>query len=94
MNSTNKSNLEFNRINTIHYSDTDLNYLQFLIELLKDERIVILGEPSHRDGKVFTAKSELIKYFYKKLNFDVLVFDCGFIMCNNKCKILTTDEVL
>ena len=83
------------KINTIHPSDTDYNDLKFLKDILKDERFVILGEPTHGDGKVFKAKSRLIKYLHEELKFDVLVFESGFYDVQSQMQnATTTNEVL
>jgi erythromycin esterase-like protein len=52
--------------------------LEFLRDELKDKRIVMLGEPSHQEGNVFSAKIRLIKFLHEKMGFNVIAFESGF----------------
>ena len=56
---------------------TDLSDLNFLKEVLKDKRIVLLGEQTHGDGATFEAKVRLIKFLHQQLGFEVLAFESG-----------------
>ena len=51
--------------------------LIFLKEVLKDKRIVLLGEQSHGDGATFEAKVRLIKFLHQELGFTILSFESG-----------------
>ena len=60
----------------IALSDT-LNYndLEFLDDLLKDKRIVFLGESGHGVAEYTLLKSRVIRYLHEKLDFNVLAFE-------------------
>ncbi len=65
-------------IQSIDFSDENYSDLDFLKEVLKDNRVLILGEPSHGDGSVFSAKNRIIKFLHREMDYDVLVFESGF----------------
>ena len=52
------------------------NY-DFLAPILKDKKIVLLGEQSHGDGATFDEKVNLIKHLHEKLGFNTIVFESG-----------------
>ena len=60
-------------------SDTtdDFTDLSFLTEVLKDKRIVLLGEQSHGDGATMEAKVRLVRFLHSQLGFDMLSFESG-----------------
>lgn len=64
-------------IKTINSSNDDFKDLQFLKEVLKDNRIVLLGEQSHREGATFEAKVRLIKFLHQELNYEIVSFESG-----------------
>lgn len=51
--------------------------LAFLKPLLKDKKIVLLGESSHGIGDYYTLKSRLVKYLHKELGFEVFAIESG-----------------
>jgi len=55
----------------------DSTEFSFLKVLLKDKRIVLLGEQSHGDGATFAAKVRLVKFLHSELGFDMLSFESG-----------------
>lgn len=60
----------------IALSDTvNFNDLQFLEKILKDKRIVFLGESGHGVAEYTILKSRIIKYLHEELDFDVLTFE-------------------
>jgi erythromycin esterase len=64
--------------NTIELSLTDnINFqdLSFLNKLLKDKRVVFLGENSHGVAEYTLLKSRMITYMHDSLGFDVLAFE-------------------
>src|SRR3954469_19426885 len=46
--------------------------------VLKDVRIVMLGEAAHGEGNVISAKIRLIEFLHEQMDFDMLVFESGF----------------
>ena len=52
------------------------NY-NFLDEVLKNKKLVLLGEQSHSDGATFDEKVNLIKYLHEKLGFNTIAFESG-----------------
>ena len=54
---------------TTNYQD-----LAFLKEVLKDKRIVFLGENSHGVSEFTTLKSRTVRFLHDSLGFDVLSF--------------------
>lgn len=52
--------------------------LSALKETLKVVEIIALGENTHGLGEVFTAKTELVKFLYQELGFDLVLFESGF----------------
>ena len=61
---------------SIDISDTT-NYqdLGFLKDLLKDKRIVFLGESGHGVAEYTILKSRIIRYLHEEMNFDILAFE-------------------
>lgn len=53
------------------------NDYSFLDNVLKNKRIVLLGEQSHGDGATFDEKVTMIKYLHEKLGYNTLVFESG-----------------
>lgn len=52
--------------------------LSGLKESLKDVELIALGENTHGLGKVFEAKTELVKFLHQELGFDLVLFESGF----------------
>lgn len=65
------------QIKSIDPSQIDFGDLEPLKEVLKDKRIVLLGEQSHGEGATFEAKVRLIKFLHEQLGFNVLSFESG-----------------
>ncbi|MEG1088670.1 MAG: erythromycin esterase family protein [Bacteroidales bacterium] len=51
--------------------------LEFLKQELKDKQIVVLGESLHQDGSTFLAKTRLVKFLHRELDFNTLFFELG-----------------
>src|ERR1043166_2076852 len=49
--------------------------LAFLKDVLKDKRIVFLGENGHGVSEFTTLKSRMIRFLHDSLGFDVLAFE-------------------
>jgi erythromycin esterase len=62
-------------IRSIDPEDEDLSDLEFLRQELSGARLVLLGEADHGDGSDFRAKTRLIKFLHREMDFDVLVFE-------------------
>lgn len=50
----------------------------FLDELVKNKKVISLGEISHQDGTTFIHKTELIKYLHEKHGFNIVAFESAF----------------
>ncbi len=64
-------------VRTISPADGDYSDLYFLKDVLRDKRIVLLGEQTHGDGATFEAKIRLIKFLHQELGFSMLSFESG-----------------
>jgi erythromycin esterase len=62
-------------VRSISPDDSDFSDLEFLQEVLKDVRIVMLGEADHSAGTDFLARSRLVKFLHQEMDFDVLAFE-------------------
>lgn len=69
--------------NSIEFSD-----LFFLKNILKDAKIVSLGEQSHSDGATFNAKVRLIKYLHEDLGYNVIAFESGLYDCTKANELI------
>jgi erythromycin esterase len=58
------------------------NDLSFLDSLLKDARIVMLGESSHGTEEYSVVKKQLIRYLHEKLGFNVVLFESPMTSCS------------
>lgn len=58
------------------------NDFSFLDSLLKDARIVMLGESSHGTEEFSLVKKQLIKYLHENLGYNVLLFESPMIACS------------
>jgi erythromycin esterase len=56
------------------FSD-DFSDLQFLKPLLKDKRLVMLGESSHGVAEYSWMKARLVRFLHREMGFDVLAFE-------------------
>mgnify|MGYP001056782888 CR=1 FL=1 len=52
--------------------------LQALKKVLKDVKIIALGENTHGLGEVFKVKADLVKFLHKELGFSLLLFESGY----------------
>jgi erythromycin esterase len=57
--------------------------LQFFKAVLKDRRIVQLGESGHGVAEFNHAKVRLIKFLHQQMGFDVMAFESGLYECYN-----------
>lgn len=65
-------------ISSIDPANEDFADLEPLRAAIGARRIVMLGEATHGDGPVFTAKIRLIQFLHERMGFDVLAFESGF----------------
>ncbi len=63
--------------NTIELQPDGVYDFSSLKEVLKDKRIVALGESSHGLGKYYDMKSQLAIYLHKEMGFEVLAMEGG-----------------
>jgi erythromycin esterase len=61
----------------------DYKEFQKLIPILKDKKIVLLGEEDHVYASTFEAKVRLIKFLHKYLGFNVLAFETDLYTTGN-----------
>lgn len=62
-------------LKSIDPTDDDFTDLEFLIPLLENKDIVMLGEEAHSFAHTFKAKSRLVKFLHQRLGFTVLAFE-------------------
>jgi erythromycin esterase len=60
---------------------TDFSDLRFLAPLLRDKRIVQLGESAHGVAEFNMAKVRLVKYLHEELGYDVMAFESSTYEC-------------
>ncbi|MBC2846253.1 erythromycin esterase family protein [Winogradskyella flava] len=63
--------------NTIELQPNGVYDFSKLKDVLKNRRIVALGESSHGLGKYYEMKSELVMYLHKELGYEVLAMEGG-----------------
>ena len=66
----------------INVNDTSYDDLLYLGEVVKNSKVVMLGEQEHGDGTTFIAKTRIVKFLHEKLGFNVLAFESDFISLN------------
>ena len=64
-------------IKSISMEYLDDNDLKVFDTILKDNRVLMLGENTHSDGATFKLKSRLIKYLHENLNYDIVLYEAG-----------------
>jgi erythromycin esterase len=77
---------------SISPADRDFSDLQPLKKILRNRRIVLLGEQSHGDGTTFLAKARLIEFLHEEMGFDVLAFESGLYNCWRANQALRSGE--
>lgn len=71
----NNENPDIIKLNRISPSDNQFNDLKPLKDLIGEAQIVLIGEPTHGEGKVFEAKTRLVKFLNQEMDFNVLAFE-------------------
>lgn len=64
-------------VRSIDPANEDFSDLQFLKDVLRDNKILLLGEQSHGEGSTFDAKLRLIKFLHQQMNYEVVSFESG-----------------
>ena len=59
-------------------ADTTLAELEFLRSEIGGARVVFLGEPTHGEGNVLTAKARLVAFLQQRMGFTTLALESGF----------------
>ena len=64
-------------IKSILMTDSNFSDLSFFDSMLRNNRILMLGEMLHNDGETFKAKARLIRYLHEHLNYEVVLYEAG-----------------
>jgi erythromycin esterase-like protein len=74
------------------YDFSDTIY-QNIGSIIKNKKIILLGDQTHLEGNVTEIKVNLIEYLHEKHNFNIILFEDSFFKLNlfdiNKNKIIT-----
>lgn len=65
------------RLRTIDPTDSDFADLAFLEDVLRDVRVVVLGESDNGGGSDVLAKTRLVRFLHERLGYDVIAFQAG-----------------
>ena len=65
------------RLRTLEPNDQDFGDLEFLREVLRDTRVIFLGEGDNGGGSDVLAKTRLVRFLHEHMGFDVIVFLTG-----------------
>lgn len=74
------------------YAINNINDYSFLGEVLKNKRIVLLGEQTHGDGATFDEKVDIVQHLSNKLGFNTIVFESGLYENNKAWKLYSTKK--
>ncbi len=64
-------------VKSILMTDSNFSDLSFFDAMLKNNRILMLGEMMHNDGETFKAKARIIRYLHEQLDYDVVLYEAG-----------------
>ncbi len=62
-------------VENINPENEDYSDLEFLIPILEEKEIILLGEEEHTFATTFEAKSRLIKFLHERLGVSVIAFE-------------------
>ncbi len=62
-------------LNSVSPLDENYSDFNFLKNILKENKIILLGQSGHGDGTTIEAKTRLIKFLHENLNYNVLAFE-------------------
>ena len=65
----------------IQLDNNDYEKFDFLDSILKDKRIVMLGENTHGSSEYPLLKNRIIQYLHKKLGYNVLTWESSLLDC-------------
>jgi erythromycin esterase len=65
----------------IQLDDNDYERFEFLDSILKDKRIVMLGENTHGSSEYSLLKNRIIQYLHKKLGYNILTWESSLLDC-------------
>lgn len=65
----------------IQLDDNDYERFEFLDSILKNKRIVMLGENTHGSSEYPLLKNRMIQYLHKKLGYKVLTWESNLLDC-------------
>ncbi len=68
-------------VRSIAMTDSNFSDLRFFDAMLKNNRILMLGEMMHNDGETFKAKARIIRYLHEHLDYDVVYMRQGSMIC-------------
>ena len=74
------------------YAINNINDYSFLGEVLKNKRIVLLGEQTHGDGATFDEKVDIVQHLSNKLGFNTIVFESGLYENYKAWKLYSTKK--
>ncbi|WP_286848062.1 MULTISPECIES: erythromycin esterase family protein [Sphingobacterium] len=64
-------------VKSILMTDSNFSDLSFFDAMLKNNRILMLGEMMHNDGETFKAKARIIRYLHEQLDYNVVLYEAG-----------------
>ena len=73
--------IEENYIPIRSLTSSDFSDLQFLKPILKDRKLVQLGESGHGVSEFDMVKVRLIKFLHQEMGFDVIAFESSLFEC-------------
>ena len=65
------------RLRSINPDDSDFSDLEFLKDVLRGTRVVLLGEGESGGGSDVLARTRLVKFLHERMGFDVIAFQAG-----------------
>ena len=80
-------------VRSIEPTDEDYSDLMPLIDRIGDSRVVVLGEATHNEGTTSRAKARLVRFLHRKMGFDVLAWESGFVQSYGMNEALRNADV-
>jgi erythromycin esterase len=78
-------------VRSIDPEDDDFSDLQFLKKIIRQVRVVQLGDQTHGDGATIYARGRLIRFLHDEMGFDVLAWEGGFFTCEEMNEAIRSD---